>query len=396
MALQMKNFTPFANIRYVNSDSEGRDFGIVIVKMTFDINGDGSCTLSGEQEPLLFSDEHHSNLDESSLRYSSDLVPFKPATDILIDAVAKAPGGEALPAWLCHAELEDQFGTKVEKTIRVTGPRSWIPKWKRALNDDERKNWQDHRHLFVGWELSEPEPIAELPIRYEYAFGGLMPKGRDENGNAVIEAFEHNPAGRGWIDKDWTDHTKPVPAPQIESADDPIADPYKSYEPQGFGPIPPAWLPRRPLGGTYDQAWVDKVWPKWPADYQFSYHNSATAALKSPEKRFLAGAMNFTLINASSKAKTRDALRFDVPPVLIGLSDALDTVETTRLNLDTVHFDLSATDPQHKRIYVSGRTVFKLDTYETIAIHRKQDWMERNGATLHDLFPPSPHPSDVV
>ncbi|MGJ4856830.1 DUF2169 domain-containing protein [Labrys sp. KB_33_2] len=394
--MEMKNFTPFSNIRYINSDSNGKEFGVVIVKMAFDINEDGTCILSREQEPLLFSDECYGELNASSLRYPSDLVPYKPATDVLVGLVAKAPCTKPISSWLCHIAVEDEFRTKIEKTIRVTGPRWWVPKWKRALNDDERRNWKKYLSLFAGWELSEPEPIVELPIRYEYAFGGLMPKGLDRDGKEVVAAFEYNPVGRGWIDKDWTDHTKPVAAPQIEDVSDPISNPYETYQPQGFGPIPPAWLPRRPLGGTYDQDWMEKVWPQWPADYQFSYHNSAANMLRGPDGQFIDGQVSVTLTNASEEEKTRKVLSFNVPSILVQLSDKFENIKSIRINFDTIHIKLDVENPLHKQIYVSGRAVFEVDKFEIITIHQAQGWMNVNGVHLRDLFPASPDPSEVV
>ena len=66
---------------------------------------------------------------------------------------------------------------------------------------------------------------------------------------------------------------------QIEDPKNPIADPYKAYAPESLGAIPPAWEPRLPLGGAYDDHWQKNIWPEWPPDYSFAYHNSAHPGL---------------------------------------------------------------------------------------------------------------------
>lgn len=296
MTVELHNFTPFPNLRYSGADSRGREFGVFMVKVAWDITQADKCMLSEEQEPFAFKDEYHGEVNTSSVRYPSDFVPFKPRTDISLNATAFAPEGRPAKRWLVGVRVLDESGILVcEKVLQISGPRQWVPKWKRRLDDEETKNWRDHRHLFEGWELSEPVPIDRLDIRYEYAFGGMIEKGLDADSNLILEAYDYNPIGCGLLDKEWSDHTVPHPAPQIEDPADPVTEPYKLYVPQGYGPIAPAYLPRRSLGGTYDRNWLDNIHPNWPPDYEYEFHNSGPDGLRA--ERLLREGLRLELVN---------------------------------------------------------------------------------------------------
>lgn len=90
----------------------------------------------------------------------------------------------------------------VEKRLRVTGPRWWVPRWKVDLREEHKPEWQKHRKYTIR-----------------------------------------------------------QPAPRIEALGAPVKDPYAPHSPETLGPIPPAWHPRLPKGGTYDDHWQDHVWP---------------------------------------------------------------------------------------------------------------------------------------
>lgn len=270
----LANCLLFPNFRFYSSDNEGREFGVIIVKGTFEIGEDGRLAVAEEQAAMMFDDVYHDESKDSSLWHPVDLAPRKPTADIIVNAVARAPGGHPLPSWGCGISVAGPEGVLVEKRLRVTGPRRWEPRWKLSLTDSERRDWRRFRPLFAGWALSEPEPVTEVPLRYELAYGGTIGTGTDEAGAPRSERERRNPIGRGLIDPEWTDHTEPQPAPRIETVDEPIVDPYRRYAPQNLGPIPPAWHPRLPKGGTYDQHWIDHVWPNWAADYDFAYNNA--------------------------------------------------------------------------------------------------------------------------
>ncbi len=190
--------------------------------------------------------------------------------------------------------------------------------------------------------------------------------GADEEGRPLLDTDHRNPLGRGKMSAEQTDHTKPVAAPQIEDIDAPVCEPFKDYAPQSLSPIPPAWLPRRPLGGTYDQNWIDTVWPAWPADYDFAYHNSAHPDLIV--KPYLKGGEKVILSGLSSWAKI---VEFDLPgeDLFVDFVREDGTSERARMNLDTVFLDIGPKALHSWRVYLSWRVNFEPDAFETAVIH---------------------------
>ena len=123
----IRNLTPFANLRFSNLDARGQEFGVFMVKTAMDILPDGTCRFSDEQEPFVLTDQFHGDLNTSALRMASEFVPYKPVTDVMADAVAYAPGGKAASQWSCAIQVHDAEGLAVQKAVRVSGPRHWVP-----------------------------------------------------------------------------------------------------------------------------------------------------------------------------------------------------------------------------------------------------------------------------
>ena len=69
-------------------DKEGRNVATVIAKATYDISASG-LALALSSLPLYLEDYCETNGDRRIVRLSSDLTPFKPATDVMI---ARPPG----------------------------------------------------------------------------------------------------------------------------------------------------------------------------------------------------------------------------------------------------------------------------------------------------------------
>ncbi len=350
----------------------GKEFGVVIVKGTYEFAPSGRLLLAEEQAALVFTDLCHGAVNVTSLRYPSDLVPNKPGTDIIVNAATWAPRGEPTSSWTCGLRVEARDGSAVvEKSLRVTGPRQWVPRWKKQLSERETQEWRKHRRWFEAWQLSEPEPISHLPLHYEYAYGGPKPIGEQENGESILDFDSRNPLGRGALHEGWSDPTTSHPAPQIEAVGDPISDPYKSYTPQSLGPIPPAWEPRLPLGGTYDDEWEENIWPNWPPDYQFAYNNSAHPDLICSD--YLRGDERVTLANLIANEPTTV---FDLPgdKIDLDLVRANGDYDRREMALDTVFLDI-ASDKRHRRhVFLTWRANFEPATYEHIRIiHRRRN-----------------------
>jgi len=237
----LTNRTPFPVERGAARDRTGAEVWIVVVKGTFRIRENGRVELADEQEPVHLVPVHFGDPTASSLRYEADMVLTKPSTDILLHGTAYAPGGRPVP------ELDVSMAVgPVRKTLRVVGDRVWEEK-------------------LLGPRLSEPVPFRQMPLLYERAYGGR---------HGEPPQYEpRNPVGRGFV----TDKKALVGtvAPNIEYPGDP-------KRPAGFGPLAPAWLPRRSLAGTYDATWEEKRKPLVPDDFNDRYFQAAPEDQQTP------------------------------------------------------------------------------------------------------------------
>jgi hypothetical protein len=252
--MEMQNHTPFMPLVFESQDAEDRRHHVIVLKGAYEIVNGQSLKLAPEPKPLTMADEYYGDPTKTSLKRESDLAPFKPRTDVhFVDPVAFAPGGKPAARW----QVRVQVGP-VQKALRVTGQRQWV------------------RKFAAGWKLTAPEPVAEVQLRYENAFGGFW-QHKEENG-----VWEENPLGKGFVNPKYLDASRPVPAPQIEAPDEPVTELGKAYKPQGLGPLARAWQPRRRKAGTFDYAWLKQRWPGLPQDFSDEHYNSSHPELVAP------------------------------------------------------------------------------------------------------------------
>lgn len=321
--MTLRNYTPFAPLFFESRDQEGRQFGVLVLRGTFKIIPNAALKPDPDQKPIVEADVYHGEVGKSSVRMESDLAPFKPRADIHINAVACAPGGRPASSWL----VDVQIG-KLRKQLKVTGRRFWS------------------HSMLSGWKLSSPELCAEVPLRYEHAYGGIFKHEEDE------EVFEQNPVGVGFALAKKADRDAPILAPQIESPAEPITSLDQTPAPQGLGVIAKAWLPRRKLAGTYDEKWKKERWPELPADFNFAYYNSAHPDLIYPG--YLKGDERIQL----EGLRPNGALRFALPAyrvfLLLRFRDGM--MMPAPLFLDTLLIDV----PENKA-YLTWRFALGLE-----------------------------------
>lgn len=302
-----RNFTPFPPLHFQSRDVNQEDFGVVVLRGSFQLVNNHPLKLVQKQEPLVMVDEYHGNPKNSSLKIEHNIAPYKPRTDIHINATAFAPGGKPLPYWKAGVSL----GEKVKKELLITGPRYW------------KYNWTG------GWELTESLPVAQVPIHYEQAYGGSWQNGKE------LHAFPENPIGLGYVNKELLNKDKLIPAPQILPIDNPFPKMEKGIKVEGLGPLGASWQPRLRFAGTFNVIWEKTRWPDLPEDFKFDFYNSAHPDLIYPG--FVHGNEEIQLINLSPESNIRFSLPGYTLALLIRWEDG--RIAPAPMALDTIHID---------------------------------------------------------
>ena len=226
----LKNETRFGGERGWRRDRDGVHVWVVAVKAAFDIKPNGQVSPADEQPMPLLLPEYHGDDGKSSLRYDADLVGPKPTTDVIVNGTAYAPNRRPSSQFLISLRLPN-----IHKVIKVVGNRLWKP------------------GLLTGSQ-SSPEPVSQVPIRYEKAFGGFDQAELDPKKQRMDA---RNPVGCGLVTR--VSESLPnfeYPSGRVDKAG-----------PAGLGAIASYWSPRRELAGTYDDAWKKNRFPLLPADW---------------------------------------------------------------------------------------------------------------------------------
>ena len=320
------NKTPLTTIAFPIVDDDGDLMLTVVAKGTFDIVPGDLARFSAQPSPIRITPVRWDMKNPSSVRYEDDLAPFKPSTDVIVNATAYAPGGKPLPLWRAGVRVG-----ALQKRVTVTGPRAWV-----------------HTPL-LGWSLTEPVAVRQVPLRYELAFGG--------------EGFEENPVGKGYLDPAKIDKSKAIPAPQIlptpplhaalrsnaelerglggevGRAAGAVKSVGGAYPVEGFGAIAKPWQPRRARAGTFDETWAAQEKPSLPADFDMSYWNAAHPDLCVDG--FLRGDERVTL---TAMHPEHESLLFRLPGqlVAVGLVHGSGFRHGAPARLDTVFIDADA------------------------------------------------------
>jgi hypothetical protein len=316
----VRNYTPFRPLVFNALDVAGEEYGVFVLRGTFTIMPDIAVRPAPMQEPIVEADRWHGEPGKSSLYMDSDLAPFKPRSDIHVNAVAHAPGWRPLTDWLVTLRVGE-----LRKTLRVTGPRRWV----RREND---------------WTLTEPEPVREVPIRYELAFGGTWTTPWRKT-----YRFEENPVGVGYVGEEVPAFVESVPAPQIVAPDDAALELGKVYRVEGLGPIARSWASRLCLAGTFDEVFRTQRWPNLPSDFDYAYYSSAHPDLRTDVP--LRGDEEVVLDGVTPNG----GLRFYLPGYQLALLFRLmdGTMACGALMLDTLIIDLPA-----NRVHMTWRSNF--------------------------------------
>jgi hypothetical protein len=250
------NHTPFASQYFQSVDKHGVVFHVVVVRVTYDMHsllkdgGLGSLSYAAQQTPLATQDVWSGEVNTSSPLSESDFTPYKPKCDVLVViAASRPPNGKPAQRWPCGVSLAWQQATERKtwsKALSVTGPRH-----------------------FGLLGVSQPEAATEVAIDWQHAYGGQIPETKAGRDDERID--ERNPVGVG------LHKARGQGAPQLEVMNKPFNDSQSDYPPICLSAVSRAWLPRRKLAGTYDDAWLKTQWLLPPLDFDNAYWNCAPA-----------------------------------------------------------------------------------------------------------------------
>lgn len=189
----------------------------VIVKATFSLVHQGLMKIA-RPDPIFTADIHHGNNPLRTVRYSSDLAPYLPATDVLLTGHAYAPSGERATWVTAGIAILDGYEPVFEKYLDVRG-------------DTDREG--------------KIKPFQKMPLLYERAFGG--------------PGWEDNPFGVG------------ASGARGEPNVFYIGDHRRSA---GFGPWSPHWPARRKLITNDVRRAIEAQVAEIPEGFDWSYYHA--------------------------------------------------------------------------------------------------------------------------
>lgn len=301
------------------TDERNQPIFSVLVKRTYNIPADTLATRASRDEPLRSSPEYYGVKEPQldPLKFDTDEIPYKLATDIVFIGKAYAPGGKAV--FNCSVSL--QVG-KQSKNLMITGNR--ICYYRAGRNP----------------VISEPQPFQQLEIRYDKAYGGIDKLSEPTQ----VSRYPRNPCGIGFVIKNTKASIEGLKLPNIEHPQDPLtperiivgelANWNQQPLPQGLGWYDGAWYPRSsylgivpasvPLGTQMRESQLGLVPPnqvelarafKLPS-LDFRFFNGASLGLVVP---YLRGDETVRLSNLTPAGKLQFQLPSDQPVIVIDI-----------------------------------------------------------------------------
>lgn len=238
-------------------DRDGRELLVIAVKASYHIPKIGEDPiLAEEQAALTKADEFTGEPGQSATLRETDYSPRKLNCDVVLNGSAYAPGGR--PA--CAVNVSLRVGSMF-KSFFVFGDRYW-------------------QGLILP--PSGPEPFIKMPVSYDLAYGGAD---RNDDEPDRVATYAANPIGIGYHPIRRKLDLVGKLLPNTAESGTPITDTDGNYRPMSFGPVGRNFFPRYKLAGTYDQHWLDKEAPFWPADFSYAYFQCAPEDQQVPHLR---------------------------------------------------------------------------------------------------------------
>ncbi|WP_108818337.1 DUF2169 family type VI secretion system accessory protein [Pseudovibrio sp. Alg231-02] len=301
-----KNTTGFAALGFEQIHRDGTPMGVVAVRGRFEIEEGGRLAVSSTQE-LVLEDVYEADPHKTPMLACSDLVPFKPNSDVTALVNTYPPGDGKADRWHCGVKTGAH-----EYILEVQGPSNW--------------SFQKE-----SWKYSQPRPIGFAHLDYRLAVSDQIAEG------PVNEDVPQNPLGMPALKEEYLHKDKEYPIPLIRSLNSQTKlDDHFSLN--GFGPIPSFWRCRQQYAGTYDKAWKENRHPQLPEDFDYRFYQCANPKLI--QNGYLQGNERIELAGVQPDGSN---LAFNLPMLLfIAQYHWIDGREAMlRLNLDGVHINTS-------------------------------------------------------
>jgi len=331
-----ENNTPFPAIAWENVDASNHWYIATVARVkylfdTVDNKGILCLKLDPSQGELFGEDVFYGTVGQSSVRYESDFVTYKPVTDIIVNAKAY------LPSYATETQCQVEVFNATKQVLRSVSI-----------------------HVKSPYEKSnEPRHIA---LRYEDAYGGGYATPREDDPYDYCTVDEYNPIGVGKHDKNTPKEKKREPL--IEFVEERFRqEPY----PAGFGIINRAWKSRLDFAGTYDDDWLKTQHPLPPYDFNYKYNQAANPALQ------LNGYLDIhSYIKLTNLTGAKKTLQFRIPDVILFNEQHTNNTQRKVQNMpiDTVLIDIEDEDKTQWAVYISYRNFLKKeDGYKSVSCH---------------------------
>ena len=287
---EIANATPFtvATLRWPDVDS--RPKLTIIVKATFVLGREGEDARPTPKQLPIFNSDVMTDSKPPSIRFESDLVPFKPCTDVVLVGHAYAPEGKPVSELVAALRVGQlRYG------VAVIGDRQW------------------QTQLLDKPTVSHTQPFRTMDLVYERAYGGFdKPAGM---------YCKENHVGTGFIGKRTVERVEGLRLPNLEDPRNRINAWNIRPRPAGFGFYGRGWAPRLAYAGTYDDKYMKERHPLLPADFSFRFFNGAHPDLQVGG--YLRGDEDVDLLNVCPDASR---VHFRLPGVAPKISVARWTV----------------------------------------------------------------------
>ena len=286
---------------------EGEHVLSILVKRTYDIVPGKVCVRAEADCKIIPGDQFWDDPMNSSVKFETDFVPWKIATDVVLNGKAYAPKGRPTATFVAALEVgaaKKQVAVIGNRTARFTGGGTPV--------------------------FTDPEPLAEIDLQYENAYGGA-----DIYSDRKLPClYARNPFGKGFVIRNTHETVDALPLPNLEDPSDPLTPErlccghfmhwQRQPMPQSFGWFPKTWQPRAGLAGVMpaDRATEQELRKMYREvvpeeqralydqtglpDMNFQFFNGASAGLAVP---FLKGGEPVRAVNLTPSG----LLEFQVP-----------------------------------------------------------------------------------